>query len=109
MTYITSGVYFGRQRGLTARVMVHIGAPVPALTPGSPSAIPTIPLSAKWKELTYFAEQTWNQLMSTLHLEEAKHCINIMYHLASEEKPSPDKRGLSFLFYEVGFTLVQPS
>lgn len=47
--------------------------------------------------------------MSSLHLEEAKHYINIMYHLASEEKPSPDKRGLSFLFYEVGFTLVQPS
>lgn len=47
--------------------------------------------------------------MSSLHLGEAKHYINIMYHLASEEKPLPDKRGLSFLLYEVQFTLVQPS
>lgn len=47
--------------------------------------------------------------MSSLHLGEAKHYINIMYHLAPEEKPSPDKRGLSSLFSIVQFTLVQPS
>lgn len=87
---------------------IRVGAPAPALTPLHLSA-PTTPLSAKWKDFTYFTEQTWNQLMSSLHLGEAKHCINIMYHLASEEKPLPDKRGLSFLFYGVWFTLVQAS